>query len=283
MSDSRLRLAEREYYSNLDNDSFCKYVAELKRSYGRIDTDKQRGRVTGELPAIIHLLANNRMRGWPAEMKPDYTAMAEGVPYREIHKVIDQDVEKAKLCLPPSGIIPYVLSVFAAPLRRLGEQALYCSCGGEDRGHAPNCVYEMGSGHIVEDYYEQIQAWVSPHSDFNLLDEYLRYGNEGLVDSFDGDNSIYDIFEHLNAALGTDFHAAMVRDVPKFDYFKLSLADHSTDSVVTIVIENNTCVLGWSVPEIVVPENYGSGYLSNQFSAAIKDIPSILHDYPVWR
>lgn len=186
MADSRLSQLRRSFIEQNSYENYCRYAVALQRATTLPPLSPWVGIVRGWVPAAIHLFAP-----WDFRQVPKYWA--------QTHDRINDE-----LCMPSSGILGTVLYSFFANLRAMSPRR--CTCGGEERRHAPNCEIIIGTGDFTEDFYDVMHEWFS-RGHRTLLNRFLTEGMFDIHDALaaDDDYNIQALFNVINVRLGWNF------------------------------------------------------------------------------
>jgi hypothetical protein len=303
MSDIRLRAAERQFRISGTFEDYCHYMAELRRSAQLPVITPTSGSVQGWFPAAVHALAPYILTDVPEHWQGGAGAPTLSLDALKTEKIdvirrITKDrQETAALCLPPRGILSHILIVIQSYLPPFNP--LRCTCGGESRGHSPDCEVNVGTGSIVEGYYQAMTEWCNETYGYSLLDEFLAGGPEAVYQTLaEGEFELPELFTRIfNQRLHWNYQIYLGWQPldEKRAVFSFRLSDFGpmpnglnpgiARSMISLEIStDNHCKLSWEVKESAL-ENPGWGQrdqMSYSLAQRISHIPMLIEEYPVW-
>lgn len=277
MADENVRHAERNFVTSNDYSSYCRYVTELRRHLATPHFETTmlgiQGAAHGWVPAATHLLAP-----WNTTRIPRFWSPS---------------LQAADPCLPSRGILGWIIGAIFDYLPALSPRR--CTCGGEARGHAPNCEIVIGTGDVSEELHGMLQQWFDGNSTPNLLDQYLEHRPAGVYGFLMEDEyTLTDLMNTLNVRLGWHYvvTAAMNNNVLNFylqDWGPARLAPaHPWSSFEFHLNSHDQCEIQLAVRTSATVVNTSQLYtgtgaaLSAEIAQRISDIPTLLSEYSVW-
>jgi hypothetical protein len=305
--DERLRRIERDWQAQGGGVSdYCRYVNELRRAATLPSADLFAGEAFGSFPAAIHLFAPQQLSDFPRKwLDESFAGWNAGLPGNLEDSYNESRKELAKVCLPSTGILAHILHCIQPYLVRVSPRR--CTCGGYERGHSPDCEINIGTGDPAEDLYDVLREWTSDlrgPSRTNLLDMFLEGGAEAVYQGLANDEyDLYQVINIINQRLHPVLHLAMnysedaIWDMPKALHprftFLLNIIDATSAKPVAgfraTVSEKNECHIVWDTQLRTFTSPAGHSHrtvwavnLATALIEAIRDIPLLIHNYPVW-
>jgi hypothetical protein len=194
--------------------------------------------------------------------------------------------------LVPEGIIAQFLELFKDYAAIIGQRELRCTCGGEERGHSPDCEFVVGRGDIVEDYYYTLNNWIEGYYHFNLFNQYINWGLESVFEELtEGEVTIFDIVSWINRTADMDIRLDITyeNNILIFDLQNTfmyedpePIAFPPRDRFKCVIREGN-CSMAWCVTDPAPVITYNAElalYLG--IKNKIAEIPLRIAEFPFW-